>query len=49
MAILVNQNLKVRAEVVGGSLGLRILFRQILSHTNTIFQWHKFKFQNGGK
>ena len=39
----------MRAGVVGGSLGLPIFLRQILSDTDIIFQWHKFKFQNRGE
>ena len=46
VAFLVNQNLGVRAGVVGGVPGFPYFFRQILSDMETIFQWHKFKFQN---
>ena len=53
MVILVNQNLGVRAGVVGGGGEVRgspyFFFHQILSDMDTISQWHKFKFQNRGE
>ena len=49
MAILVNQNLEVRAGVAGGFPESPYFFRQILSDMDTISQWHKCKFQNRGK